>query len=212
MNRTWIFIIIFLSTFISLSLYAEDEPSNPVQFKVRLLGGLGLGSNEGLGDGTTTNNFSQELRVQLLYNQSYQSINKQETQVNQQQQNKKRESSWNVSSEGMGIDLGYIHLLTTESGTVNYFQLSLILLDVTFNDIFVFQYGLGVAIPEDAKRRIAGNFFIGTGIEIPISRTFAIPILIRYDIFFTGDDIDKDNNPSDAISIFRLSTGISMIF
>ncbi len=209
MNRTWILVIIFLSTFISLSLYAEDGLSNPFM-KIRVLGGLGLGSNEGLGDGTTTNNFSQEIRVQLLYNQSYQSKNKQRTQVNQQQQpeDKKHSRSGGVSFGGIGIDLGYIHLLTTESGAVNYFTLSLILLDVTINDIFIIQYGGGVAIPEDSRRRTAANLFIGIGIEIPISQSLAIPILLRYDIF-SGED-DMGSNETDAISIFRLSTGLSI--
>ncbi len=207
MKRPIYIIIILLSTFISLSLYAEDEQSNPFM-KIRVLGGLGLGYNNGLAEGNTTNNFSQEIRVQVMFN------------LVQNDQPYPRSDYIGIgkypiielpdSELDLGLDLGYIHALTTGNGPVNYFQISF-LIDTKYYNIFVMQFGLGVAIPEGSNGRAAGNGSVALGLEIPVSRTFAIPVLLRYDIFIAGDDIDK-KNPADAISIFRLLTGLTMKF
>ncbi len=201
MNRTWIFTIILLLTFISLSLYAEDRQSGPLARRMRILGGLGLGSNDGLAGGNTTNNFSQEIRVQMMFGAVNITRQDQQYPANQQQPKDK-----NDTILSFGLELGYTHILTTENSPVNYLQI-LVLYDYRFIDLIIFQFAYGIAVPENTGPAIF-NINAGLGLDIPVSQDFAIPILVRYDFFHNL----KTKVNAKAIHRIGLLTGLTMKF
>ncbi len=201
MKRLVFIIIILLSTFISLSLYAEDEQSDPFRFKVRVLGGLGLGSNDGLAGGNTTSKGSTDLQVQVFFFEAPINNKASITQRYQQQPKNKNDATFSF-----GLNLGYIHTLTTEDGPVNYFQI-LALYDYRFIDLIIFQFAFGVAAPENTGPTVF-NFNFGLGLDIPISQDFAIPILVRYDLFHNL----KTKANAKTIHRIGLLTGLTMKF